>query len=53
MKRAKELTQKYRVKSVPLLIVNGKYATEGTELRSQQDLLAVAEELVERERQGS
>lgn len=52
LRRARELTQKYRVKSVPILVVNGKYATEGPELRTQQDLLAVAGELVEREREG-
>jgi thiol:disulfide interchange protein DsbA len=53
MQRARSLTQKYRVKSVPLLVINGKYTTEGPEIRSHDDLLAVTEELVQRERSGT
>jgi thiol:disulfide interchange protein DsbA len=51
LKRAKDLTVKYRVQGVPLLVVNGKYTTNGPSIRNHQDLLAVTEELVERERQ--
>jgi thiol:disulfide interchange protein DsbA len=51
LKRAKDLTVKYRVQGVPLLVVNGKYTTNGPQIRSHQDLLAVTEELVQRERQ--
>jgi thiol:disulfide interchange protein DsbA len=51
LKRAKDLTVKYRVRGVPLLVVDGKYTTDGPEIRSHQDLLAVTEELVQRERQ--
>jgi protein dithiol oxidoreductase (disulfide-forming) len=51
LRRAKDLTTKYRVKGVPLLVVNGKYLTDGPLIKSHDDLLAVAEELVQRERQ--
>jgi hypothetical protein len=36
---------------VPLLVIDGKYATDGPQIKSHQDLLAVAEELIKRERQ--
>jgi thiol:disulfide interchange protein DsbA len=52
LRRAKDLTTKYRVKGVPLLVVNGKYLTDGPQIKSHDDLLAVAEELVQRERQN-
>jgi thiol:disulfide interchange protein DsbA len=51
LRRARDLTTKYRVKGVPLLVVNGKYLTDGPQIKSHDDLLAVAEELVQRERQ--
>lgn len=51
LRRARDLTAKYRVKGVPLLVVNGKYLTDGPQIKSHDDLLAVAEELVQRERQ--
>ncbi len=50
LRRARDLTAKYRVKGVPLLVVNGKYLTDGPQIKSHDDLLAVAEELVQRER---
>jgi len=50
LKRAKKLTQRYRIRSVPVLVVNGKYVTDGPQVRSFEDMLGVAEELVERER---
>jgi thiol:disulfide interchange protein DsbA len=53
LKRAKDLTAKYRVKGTPLLVVDGKYTTDGPEIGSQQELLLVTEELIQRERQGS
>lgn len=53
LKRAKDLTVKYRVKGVPLLVIDGKYTTDGPEIRNQQDMLAVTEELIQRERQVS
>ncbi len=51
IKRAKDLTVRYKVRGTPLLVIDGKYTTDGPEIRSHQDLLAVAEELIQRERQ--
>jgi len=51
LKRAKDLTMKYRVRGVPLMVINGKYTTDGQQIRSQQELLAVTDELIQRERQ--
>ena len=50
LKRAKELTQRYEVRGVPLLVVNGKYSTDAPGIKNRQDELAVATELIERER---
>jgi len=52
IQQAKTLTQRYQVKSVPLLIINGKYAVTGDEVRSFEDMIAIAEELIARERAG-
>ncbi len=51
LKRARNLTRRYRVRGVPLLVVNGKYTIDGPEVKSFDDQLAVAGELIERERQ--
>lgn len=51
IKRAKDLTVRYHVRGVPLIVVDGKYTTDGPEIRSHQDMLAVTEELIQRERQ--
>lgn len=51
LKRAKDLTLKYRVRGVPLLVIDGKYTTDGPQIRSHQDLPALTEELIQRERQ--
>lgn len=52
LKRARNLTvERYRVQSVPLLVVNGKYLTTGPGVKTFEDMLAVADELIERERQ--
>jgi thiol:disulfide interchange protein DsbA len=51
-KRAATLTGRYGVRSVPILIVNGKYAVDGPEVKTFGDMLNVADELVERERRG-
>lgn len=52
LKRAKNLTQRYRIQSVPLLVTNGKYLTQGSEIKTFENMLAVTDELVERERQA-
>lgn len=49
LKRAKNLTQRYRIQSVPLLVINGKYVTTGEEIRNFDDILAIADELIVRE----
>jgi thiol:disulfide interchange protein DsbA len=50
--RAKDLTQRYQVRSVPLMIVNGKYNTDAPGVKSFENSLAVVAELIERERRG-
>ncbi len=50
LQRARNLTQRYRVKSVPLLVVDGKYTTDAPAVKSYEDMLAVVSELVDRER---
>lgn len=50
LKRARNLTQRYRIRSVPVLVVNGKYVASGDAVKNFDDMLAVADELVERER---
>lgn len=51
LQRAKNLTQRYRIQSVPLLVTNGKYLTQGSEIKTFEEMLAVTDELVDRERQ--
>ncbi|MDG1462802.1 MAG: thiol:disulfide interchange protein DsbA/DsbL [Gammaproteobacteria bacterium] len=51
LQQAKNWTQRYKVRSVPLLVINGKYAVVGPELSGYEQLLDVADELIDRERQ--
>lgn len=51
LKRATDLMQRYQIRSVPVLIINGKFSTDAPGIRNFQDMLAVAEDLIERERQ--
>jgi len=51
LKRAKNLTQRYRIQSVPLLVINGTYLTTGKGIKNFDDMLAVADELLARELQ--
>ncbi|MGI9307821.1 MAG: DsbA family protein, partial [Gammaproteobacteria bacterium] len=51
IKRAGNFTQRYQIRSVPLLVINGKYKTDAPGVTSFEEMLSVAEELVERERQ--
>ena len=46
LKRAQNLTQKYRIQSVPLLVINGTYLTTGEGIKNFDDMLAVADELI-------
>jgi thiol:disulfide interchange protein DsbA len=51
LKRAKNLTQRYRIQSVPILVTNGKYLATGPDVKNFDDMLAVTDELIEREQQ--
>jgi len=53
LKRARSLTERYRIRSVPVLIVNGKYIASGPDVKTFDDMLNVADELIARERAGS
>ena len=50
VKRAENLTRRYGIRSVPVIVVNGKYVTDGPSIKSFDDVLGVTGELVERER---
>jgi thiol:disulfide interchange protein DsbA len=51
LRRAKELTLRYEIRSVPILVVNGKYTTDAPGVKSVDDMFAVVNELVAKERQ--
>ena len=46
MRVAQDLARRYSISSVPAIVVNGKYLTDGPEIQSFDDMLAVAGELV-------
>ena len=50
VKRAENLTRSYGIRSVPVMVINGKYATDGPDVRSFGDVIGVTNELIERER---
>ena len=52
LQRADELNRRYRISSVPTLVVNGKYTTDGPMAGSYEALLALTDELVAAEREG-
>jgi thiol:disulfide interchange protein DsbA len=52
LQRADELSRRYRIQSVPTIIVNGKYTTDGGQAGSYEDLLALVDELAAAERAG-
>lgn len=52
LQRADELSRRYRIGSVPTIIVNGKYTTDGGQAGSYDDLLALVDELAAAERAG-
>jgi len=52
IQRADELARRYRVSSVPTVIVNGKYTTNATMAGSYPNLIEVINELVDMERAG-
>lgn len=52
VQRADELNRRYRIGSVPSIVVNGKYTSDGSSAGSYQDLLALIDELAATERAG-
>jgi thiol:disulfide interchange protein DsbA len=51
LQRADELSRRYRIQSVPTIVVNGKYTSGGGEVGSWDELLALIDELVAAEQQ--
>ena len=52
LQRADELSRRYRIQSVPTMIVNGKYTTTGDGVASYDELLELVDELTAAERAG-
>ena len=52
VKRAENLTRRYGIRSVPVLVINGKYVTDAPDIKTFDDMIGVTNELVERERSG-
>ena len=52
LQRADELNRRYRIGSVPTIVVNGKYTTDGPMVGSYAELLVLVDELAAAEREG-
>lgn len=52
LQRADELSRRYRIGSVPTIIVNGKYTTDAGMAGTYEDLLALVDELTAAEHDG-
>jgi protein dithiol oxidoreductase (disulfide-forming) len=52
LQRADELSRRYRIGSVPTIIVNGKYTTDGPTAGSYEALLQLVDELTAAEREA-
>ena len=52
LQRADELNRRYRIESVPTIVVNGKYTTDAPSVGSYEELLTLVDELVAAERAG-
>jgi len=52
LQRADELNRRYRINSVPMMVVNGKYTTDGPSVGSYEELLVLVDELATAEREG-
>lgn len=52
LQRADELNRRYRIESVPTIIVNGKYTTDAPQVGSYEELLELVDELVRAEREA-
>jgi len=49
LNRAERLTKKYKIRSTPTLVINGKYAANGPNIRTLEEMLSVTKELAQRE----
>ena len=52
MNKASRLAREYQIKSVPTLVINGKYMTSGSYVSSYDELVDVVNLLIEKERQN-
>jgi thiol:disulfide interchange protein DsbA len=52
LQRADELSRRYRIESVPTIVVNGKYTTDAPSVGSYEALLELVDELIAAEREG-
>ncbi|MFA7386808.1 MAG: thiol:disulfide interchange protein DsbA/DsbL [Thiohalobacteraceae bacterium] len=50
--RARQMTQRYGIRGVPALVIDGKYRTSASEAGSHADMLKVTDALIARERQA-
>jgi len=53
VKRAKQLTQAYKIDGVPAMAVNGKYVVITDNIKSLEQMLAVSDYLIDRSRKQS
>jgi thiol:disulfide interchange protein DsbA len=49
LNRAERLTKKYKIRSTPTLVINGKYTAGGPSIRTLEEMLLVTKELAQRE----
>ena len=52
MNRADDLSRRYRIASVPTVVINGKYTTDASMAGSFEDLMELIDVLIEMERRG-
>jgi len=45
LQRAEQLTQRYHVEGVPLIVINGKFTTDVAKAGSQSNLIALIDDL--------
>jgi thiol:disulfide interchange protein DsbA len=53
LNRARQMTQRYGIRGVPVLIINGKYRTSASEAGSHEAMLKVTDQLIQQERAAS
>ena len=45
LQRAEQLTQRYHVEGVPLIVINGKYTTDVGKANGQANLISIIDDL--------